>query len=243
MKIFRKVVKWGFVFLVFAAACSCNPALAEEKEKVRHAFEDGYFIDLGYGSLSRDKTWELGGAQFTTWSQGSIISAKVGYRWRSGLRVELERSRIRNNAAINQPAGFPPGDADGYAQINPTMLNVNYDWGYGKRRLAPYFGFGFGKYTVNLRGLSSDAIRTIGINGWAGPKTQNLSLSDDTSSENAHQFMAGVNYRVNRKFEVHLGYRILKCQNFDLYFPIINTNITPPGPNYKGFEFGVRYLF
>ena len=233
------VVLFTITLGLFAPAWADEPA---RKADGKYPFRDQYFLDLGYGTLGRDTTYEINATQYTSWKRGSIYNFKVGHRWSKGLRIEYERTQFKNDCDMNKIPIGEPTVADGYSKMTANMLNINYDWGFKRSRVAPFVGVGFGKYTVNLRGLSSDGIRGFGAFVSGGAIT-NASLSDDAPAENCLQWMFGVNYRLNRRVELHAQYRYFHGQDFDLEFPIIQTNITPPGPVFRAFELGIRYLF
>ncbi len=147
----------------------------------------GYYASMasGLNATADSDITGTGIALTTDFDHGWGLAGAVGYKYRSGLRVEGEISYRDNEADSVGGSAASSGDVTSFG----FMANVLYDFGNGK--IVPYIGAGIG-----LARVSFDAISPVGG-----------STVDDSDTVFAYQGIAGVAMPLNDLVALSLDYR------------------------------------
>lgn len=181
----------------------------------------GYYASMAGGiNLSSDADITGTGINLTTdYDGGWGLAGAVGYKYRSGLRVEGEISYRDNEADSVGSSTSNNGDVTSFG----FMANVLYDFGNGK--IVPYIGAG-----VGLAHVSYDGISPVGG-----------SVVDDSDTVFAYQAIAGLAIPLNDLVALSLDYRYFATADPDF--------ITDSGTSVEGeyanhtFMVGLRFSF
>lgn len=156
-----------------------------------------YVSLFGGGAWLTDKmhttyTGYSSGSEDYTTKGGYIIGGAVGAEWNHLLRTELELSHASWNldkqfyfTYDGSPDGSDPADGN----VNATYLlgNVWFDF-HNHSRFTPYVGGGVGL-------------------GWASFQSPYVTFNQNNSPSFAFQLGAGVNFDLNDRVSIDVGYR------------------------------------
>ena len=147
----------------------------------------GYYASMGGGAnLNADSDITGTGINISVdYDAGAMAAGAVGYKYRSGLRVEGEFSYRDTDADSVGGAAGSDGDASSFG----FMANVLYDFGNG--RIVPYIGAGIGLAHVGFQNITP-------VGG---------SVVDDSDTVFAYQGIAGVAMPLNDLVALTLDYR------------------------------------
>jgi hypothetical protein len=132
-------------------------------------------LDLGSSLIGESNADTSSGRDLSGSLGASSGSLALGYRFESNNRIQLSRSKI---------------NLDYESGLNNDLLGTDLDWHivYGDDGIQPYWGFGFGVYTLEN---SSD----IFVNG------------NDLQGR-SFQVLTGLKFDLTKHIELDLSYRI-----------------------------------
>ena len=156
-------------------------------------------------------------------TQGQVWGGVLGYDF-GNFRVDGELA-LRINK-INSLNGAP---IDGDTSAFSYMVNGYFDFPTNGP-VKPYIGGGIGFATVSI--------------DWHVPgffPLSQVSIADDSDSDVAYQFSAGIGYEINPRTTVSFGYRYFATEELQMMFD----SGTPFTMEYQSHEFNlvVRYMF
>ncbi len=185
--------------LVFAGLIGTALAMPAQADDAPLAL--GTYFGLGAGISQPVKTslsnFSPAGVTpgFASFDTGFNVSGSVGYRWRSGLRGEIEYSYRQSD--LNHLSGLP---THGEADADSLMGNVLYDFNTHSS-LTPYIGGGIGV----------GSMRWNQVHDYSYANFANL-----RDSGFQWQLIGGVEKQVNRHLSLFAEYRYIGLD--DLHF-------------------------
>ncbi|MGE5147461.1 MAG: OmpA family protein [Candidatus Eiseniibacteriota bacterium] len=190
-----------------------TPASAEEAKistPPASALAVGPYVGAA-GGLNIQRDTDVSGPGF----DGSVDSnlgwaglLSLGYRFRNGLRTEIEGGYRRNN--VDEIDNCPTCGDDGFTQAFSLMANALYDFNINGSPLHPYIGAGAGAAKVRAGGIGPVPGTSINDSDWAF----------------AYQGIAGVSYAVSKPVELFAEYRYFATQGLDLSAPVAGGTVS-----------------
>ncbi len=201
--------------ILAAAAALMLPSLALAQ------MPPGYYASMAGGAnLTTDSDITGTGINLTAdFNNGWGLAGAVGYKYRSGLRVEGEISFRDNEADRVGSSTTNNGDVHSFG----FMGNVLYDFGDGM--IVPYIGAGIG-----FANVSFDAITPVGG-----------SVVDDNDTVLAYQGIAGLAVPLNDLVAISLDYRYFATMDPD-FTTDSGTSVEGEYANHT-FMVGLRFSF
>jgi OmpA-OmpF porin, OOP family len=183
-----------------------SPALAQDARistPPASALSTGPYMGFGGGlNIQRDTDISgpgLNGSVDSNLGWAGLLS--LGYRFRNGLRGEIEGGYRRNN--VDKIDGCATCGDDGFTQAFSTMANLLYDFNINGSPIHPYIGGGAGAAKVRAGGIGPVPGASFTDSDWAF----------------AYQGIAGVSYQVSKPVELFAEYRYFSTKGLDLSTP------------------------
>lgn len=146
----------------------------------------------------------------------------VGYNINENIRTELAFT-IRDGFELKDTdTGLDPNyNFKGDVQSIATMANAYYTW--NKALFSPYVGAGLGYSQNKIKSLAYSAVDRSDGGIAPGGKTNNF----------AYQLMAGIDYKINAKWTLDLGYRYADLGNIESKS---GENVDPSGSSLNTYD-------
>jgi len=211
-----------------------TPARAQEQEAVHH--QSPWYLRLGAGYEQRGSAHEKTGSAALTFNPGFLLSTAVGYRF-SHMRLEAESAYFNNSVDVATVTHVFSEKASGNVGVQSYMLNLYYDIkmkGHGEHKLMPYVGAGVGFMQSSINSLATPTL----LKGIPNPNggyyvNPNSIISATGQWDLAGQAGIGVNYALNDKTGIYLGYRYMRGNG---YFRFDTTSFGTFRPNAAAIE-------
>jgi opacity protein-like surface antigen len=227
--------KWLCVLVLAVVAGALLPAAPAAAQ---NDTERPWYFGLSWGWQEREDARDVQGAA-TVFHDGWLLSGYFGRRFQ-GIRVEGEAGLFYNGNKREIVTGVFDEPGEGNIQLQIFMLNAYYDFEIKSQpRWKPYVGFGYGMFKSEVNGLTSPTL-LAGIPNPAGGFFLSPTVVDTASRfKAAYQWKIGVNYMLDSRTELFLGYRYFKGRSFTLHSNTLG-RLDVSGPQTDTLEVGFR---
>ena len=218
----------GFGALLLIGAV--NPAGAQEW------FGPDYrpYVSFSGGWQTRDRAAESA-VVWTEWKNGYDFNLAAGMKLYKLFRVDVEWSRLTNDAktlSADENGGFP---ASGSATLTAYTLNAYMDYAIPNTPIEIFGGLGYGTYRSELSSLTNNVISPFGF-----------IFTGTSTYAPVWQARLGATYNFNENFQIFAAYRYFDGDKLKFTFNLPNGIEFHAGPKesvIQSGEIGLRYLF
>lgn len=218
-------------FCVVSLADGVNTAVADD------LFGPDYrpYVSISGGWQNRDRAAESA-VVWTEWKNGYDFNLAAGLKLYKLFRVDVEWSRLTNDAktlSSDENGGFP---ASGSATLDAYTLNAYVDYAIPNTPIEIFGGLGYGTFRSELSSLTNNVISPFGF-----------IFTGTSTYAPVWQARLGLTYNVNDNFQIFAAYRYFDGDKIKFTFNLPNGiegfHAGPQESVIQSGEIGLRYLF